>query len=264
MVIKDLLDCKEYVYPRDADLSRRRQLKYNSILGNMQGILKENNQQELADNLSTLVWRLDNLAYAFDMVEEKLQNGFQMFQEWDKTPDITAGKIADLQAKTEEMYGMSHNIRVEILDLAKDVWLSDSPIDVTALDAKIMGLGIENDLNLIQTGVLESLDGMKDFISYIEQRGNPDKKIQGRSEITLDDRMVFPIRMAHNILSTGSNIVRSALRATKDIEQSILAVQAVPDKQKPSIRQALAAKTAEAHAQSVISDKAKKVPEVAL
>ncbi len=32
MVIKDLLDCKEYVYPRDADLSRRGQLKYNRKL----------------------------------------------------------------------------------------------------------------------------------------------------------------------------------------------------------------------------------------
>ena len=238
-------------------------------------LLEENGRQGQAQDLSQLLWYMDGMTRQFDAVCQELQEvKAQLAQEKQPTVQkVMQGVVTNLENKVEWARNMLVGLRERITDRARDAVESFKEAGVSALDKAVAAMGVKNVLESLQDHLSNMIADTKRTIEKVENIGhelrsvgghlkNAGRAMTGKEAQTVDGGqegrfqsvVLAPMRGTKNLLSGMNNATLAAISGVEHLEQTAEDVRAAraerQSEKKPSIRQALAEKKAEAAARS--------------
>lgn len=257
-------------------------------------LLEENGRQGQAADLSQVMWYMDGMSRQFDAVFQELQEvKAQLAQEQQPAiQKIMQGVVTNLENKVEWARDMLAGLRERITDCARNAVENFKDAGVTALDKAVSAAGVKNRLETLQEHISGMIADTKQNIAKVENVGHELRSVGGHlknagramtgkeaqavtggQEGRFQSAVLAPMRAVQRLFSGMNNATLAAIGNLENLEQtaeSVRAERAVqkPGKhleKKPSIRQALAEKKAEAASQTAPApDQDRKAPEAAL
>ncbi|MDE6454666.1 MAG: hypothetical protein K2L38_01860 [Dysosmobacter sp.] len=253
-------------------------------------LLEENGRQGQAQDLSQLLFYMDGMSRQFDAVFQELQEvKAQLAQE--KQPavqKIMQGVVTNLENKVEWARDMLAGLRERITDCARNAAENFKEAGVSALDKAVSAMGVKNRLESLQEHISGVISDTKRSIEKVESIGhelrsvgghlkNAGRAMTGKETQTVDGGqegrfqsvVLAPMRATKSLLSNMNNATLAAIGRVENLELSAEAVrEARAERQaekKPSVRQMLTEKKAEAAARAAPAlDKEHKAPEASL
>ena len=260
-------------------------------------LLEENGRQGQAADLSQLLWYIDGMNRQFDAVVQELQE-VKVQLAYEKQPavqKIMQGVAANLENKVEWARNMMAGLRERIADCARNAVENFKETGVSALDKAVSAMGVKNVLESLQDHLSGMIADTQRNIEKIENVGHELRSVGGHlknagravtgkeaqvvnggQEGLFQSVVLAPMRATQKLLVNMNNSTLATIGGVENLEQTAADVREVraerlaqkPGKhleKKPSIRQTLAEKKAEAAARSASApEKEHKVPEASL
>jgi len=260
-------------------------------------LLEENNRQGQAIDLSLMAWYLDGMERQFDAVLQELQavkeELVQVTERQVPSKSFFTNMVEGLEAKVEQARGRLAAFRGKIMECVKNAIDRFKDAGVSALDNAVATMGIKKGLEHLQEGLQNSLSSIKVALGKAEEMGTQLRRgfrnianagrIAANKELDLDPKneegrfqsvVLTPMRGIEKLLSNINNNTLAAIGVVEDLEQSAdmarnrqeERAEQKPGKRlekKPSIRQVLTEKKAEAAARAAAPDREHKPPEAA-
>lgn len=253
-------------------------------------LLGENGRREQAMDLSALMWYMDGMNRQYEAVLQELQ---QVRQQLDQVQEPSAkyvmqGAAAKLEHKAHQIKETLDNLWEKIAGCAAAAVENFKEAGVSALDKAVSAIGAKNVLESLQEKISGMIADTKQNIEKVENIGhelrsvgghlrNAGRAIAGKETQTVDGGqegrfqsvVLAPMRATKSLLSNMNNATLAAIGRVESLELSAEAVREAraerQAEQKPSIRQALVEKKAEAAARPApVPEKDHKPPEAAL
>ncbi len=230
----------------------------------------------------------------FDAVVQELQTVKDQLA-YEKQPavqKIMRDVAANLENKVEWAQNMLADLRERIADCARNAVENFKEMGVSALDNAVFAIGVKNALESLQEHISGMIADTKQNIEKVENIGhelrsvgghlkNAGRAVTGKEAQSVDGGhegrfqsvVLAPMRAAQNLLINMNNATLAAIGGVEHLEQTAETARDAraarkPGKhlgKKPSIRQVLAEKKAEAAARSAPApEKEHKPPEAAL
>ena len=251
-------------------------------------LLEENGRQGQAADLSALLWYMDGMSRQFDAVCQELQEvKIQLAQEQQPAVQkVMQGVVTNLENKVEWARDMLAGLRERITDCARNAVENFKDAGVSALDKAMSAMGVKNVLESLQDHLSNMIADTKQNIEKVENIGhelrsvgghlkNAGRAMTGKETQTVDGGqegrfqsvVLAPMRGTKKLLSSMNNATLAAIGGVEHLEQTAEgAREARAERQaekKPSIRQALAEKKAEAAARSTSAPEKEHKPQEA-
>ncbi len=253
-------------------------------------LLEEHDRQGQVQDLSLLMFYMDGMTRQFEAVSQELQEVRQQLAQ-EKQPavqKIMQGVVTNLENKMEWARDMLAGLREKLVDCARNAIENFKETGVSALDKAVAAMGVKNKLEVLQEHISGMVSDTKQNIEKVENIGhelrsvgghlkNAGRALTGRETQVVDGGqeghfqsvVLAPMRTTQKLLSGMNNATLAAIGGMESLELSAEAArEARAERQaekKPSIRQALAEKTAEIAGQPVPApDKEHKPQEAAL
>lgn len=255
-------------------------------------LLEENGRQGQAADLSQLMWYMDGMMRQFDAVNRELQEVKQQLSQVQEPSEkyVQQNMAAKLRHKVDQLREGLNDLWGNIAACAANAVQEFKDMGVSALDRAVSGLHIKNALEALQENISDTIADTKKTIAALENTGQELRSVGGHlknagraltgketqivtggEEGRFQSVVLAPIRTTQRLFSSMNNATLAAIGNLENLEQTAEAVRAEravqkPGKhleKKPSIRQALAEKKAEA-ATAPAPDQDRKAPEAAL
>lgn len=262
-------------------------------------LLEENGRAEQRQDLSLMAWYLDGMERQFNAVLQELHDvKAELAQVTDQqvpSKSLFASMVETLEAKVELAREQLATFQNKVVACAKDAVDRFKDAGVSVLDNAIAAMRVKDGLGHLQEGLQNSLSGIKDALwkaedmgaelrqagQYLKNAGRIAISQEPHYESVIDEgrfqaAVLAPMRGVQKLLSNINNNTLAAISVVEDLElyadrardrQAVRAAQR-PGKRlakKPSIRQELAEKKAEAASRSAPApDKDRKPVEAAL
>ena len=257
-------------------------------------LLEENGRQGQAADLSQLMWYMDGMMRQFDAVNRELQEVKQQLSQVQEPSKkyILQNAVARLQRSVDQLREGLSCLWSNIAERAAKAVQEFKNVGVSALDKAVSGLHIKNALESLQENISKTIADTKRNIAAIENVGQELRSVGGHlknagramtgketqivtsgQEGRFQSAVLAPIRTTQKLFSSMNNATLAAIGNLENLEQTAEVVRAEravqkPGKhleKKPSIRQALAEKKAEAASQPAPApDKERQATEAAL
>ncbi len=262
-------------------------------------LLNENGRDAQAQDLSLMAWYLDGMDRQFDAVLQELNavkaELAQVTEQQAPSKPFLTKMVEALGAKVEQARERLAAFQHKIIEGARDAIDHFKDAGVSALDNAVAAMSVKKGLEHLQEGLQSSLSGIKDAIGKAEEMGvelrRAGRHIKNVGRIVANQEtshapmieegrfqsvVLAPMRGMQKLLSNINNNTLAAIGVVEGLEQSAdiardrQAERAAqkPGKRlekKPSVRQALAEKRAEAAARSASApEKEHKSQEAAL
>ena len=253
-------------------------------------LLGENGRRGQAMDLSALMWYMDGMNRQYEAVLQELQEVRQQLAQVQEPSAkyVMQGAAAKLEHKAHQIKETLDNLWEKIAGCAASAVENFKEVGVSALDKAVSAIGAKNVLESLQEKISGMIADTKQNIEKVENIGhelrsvgghlkNAGRAMTGKDTQTVDGGqegrfqsvVLAPMRATKSLLSSMNNATLAAIGGMESLELSAEAArEARTERQaekKPSIRQALAEKRAEAAAQPApAQDKEHKAPEAAL
>lgn len=260
----------------------------NDAIQELMKLLAKNDRQNQAEDLSLLSWYMDGLEQQYNAALQELQEvKTQLAEVTEAQPErknILQSMVETLENRMQDIRETMDSVWETVCTWAQNVLEEVKERGVLALDKIASVTGIKEKLEDIQVNLQESAADVKDTVSNLENMGrelreagnhvrNAGRAAVGKQAHRIDTEkeglfqkaVLAPVRGMEGLLSRMNNSALSAIGAAERLEhlsEAVREVRAV-DK-KPSIRQALAQKKAEAAQAAPASDRDHKRREAAL
>ena len=272
-------------------------LQSNEAVQQFMKLLEENGRAGQASDLSALMWYMDGMSRQYDAVYKELQEVKAQLAK-DKEPavkKVMEGVAVNLENKLDWARNMLAGLRERIAECARNAVDNFKEAGVSVLDKTVSALGVKNVLEALQEHLSGMIADTKQKIKKMEDIGhelrsvgghlkNAGRAMTGKETQVVDGGqagrfqsvVLAPMRVTQKLLSGMNNATLAAIGKVEDLEQTTEAArnhqeERAPQKpgkrlaKKPSIRQALAEKKAEAAARAVTApEKEHKPKEAAL
>lgn len=260
-------------------------------------LLNENGREIQAQDLSLMAWYLEDMILQFNLALNELNtvksNLAKVTEQQVPSKSVLSKMVEALEVKVEQARRRLVAFQGKIIAFTQDAVDRFKDAGVSALDNAVAAMHVKTGLEHLQESLQDSLSGMKVTMGKVEEMGvqlrqgfrnianagriaankelDADPKIEGGR---FQSAVLAPMRIAQKVLSNINNNTLAAIGAVEDLEQSAdkardrqaERMEGKPGKRlekKPSIRQALAEKKAEARA-APMPEKERKAPEAAL
>lgn len=260
-------------------------------------LLNENGREIQAQDLSLMAWYLEDMILQFNLALNELNtvksNLAKVTEQQVPSKSVLSKMVEALEVKVEQARRRLVAFQGKIIAFTQDAVDRFKDAGVSALDNAVAAMHVKTGLEHLQESLQDSLSGMKVTMGKVEEMGvqlrqgfrnianagriaankelDADPKIEGGR---FQSAVLAPMRIAQKMLSNINNNTLAAIGAVEDLEQSAdkardrqaERMEGKPGKRlekKPSIRQALAEKKAEARA-APMPEKERKAPEAAL
>lgn len=229
-------------------------------------LLSENGRAGQSEDLSSLLFYMDGMSRQLDAVRQELQTVKAQLSQAQNTPQKNAlQEMADaLQSKVRQAQEKLEGLREKIMQCAANAVEGFKRIGVTALDKAVSAMGVHKVLEAIQQSISGSLSDTQKSIEKVEALGHELRsagghlknagraavgkemqQVDGGQEGRFQAAVLAPLHTAQKLLSGMNNATLAAIGNVERLEQ---AAEAMRETKKPSIRQALSEKKAEAAA----------------
>ena len=257
-------------------------------------LLEENKRREQAQDFSQLLEYMDGMSRQFDAVVQELQEVREQLA-YEKQPavkKIMQSAVTSLENKVEWARDMLAGLRERIVDCTRDAVENFKEMGVSALDNAMSVMGVKNALESLQEHISGMIADTKQNIEKVEDighelrsvgghlknagramTGKETREVDGGQEGRFQSVVLAPMRAVQNLLTNMNHATLAAIGGMEHLEQTADAAREAqaarkPGKhlgKKPSIRQKLAEKKAEAAARSVpMPEREHRPPEVGL
>lgn len=255
-------------------------------------LLNENDRVDQARDLSLLAWYLDGMEHQLDTVLQELQSVkselAQVTEQHSPSRSFLAKMVETLETKVEQAREHLVTFQDKIVECTKEAVDRFKEAGVSALDNAVTAMGVKKGLEHLEEGLKKSLISIEGVIEKAEEMGmelrQAGQHIKNVGRIAADQGtnhspkieegriqsvILAPMRTAQTVLSDMRNSTLAAIGGVENLELSAEAVrEARAERQaekKPSIRQMLTEKKAEAAARAAPApDKEHKAPEASL
>ena len=239
-------------------------------------LLEENNREGQAADLSALMWYMDGMTRQYEAVLRELQNVRQQLDQEREPPVqyVAQRAAATLEHKAHQIKGTLNSLWERIAGCAAAAVKNFKEIGVSALDKAIAAMGVKNVLESLHDHLNNSIADTKRSIEKVENMGyalrsvgghlkNAGRAMAGKETLAVDggqegrfqSAVLAPMRATQKLLCGMNNATLAAIGGMEHLEQTAEAArEARAERQaekKPSVRQTLAEKKAEAAAQSI-------------
>lgn len=255
-------------------------------------LLEENGRQGQAQDLSQLLWYMDGMNRQFEAVFRELQEVKAQLahEQQPAVKKIMEGAAVSLENKLEQARDMLAGLPDRIADCARNAVENFKEAGVSALDKALSG--VKNMLESLQEHLSGMIVDTKQNIEKVESighelrsvgghlknagramAGKETQAVDGGHEGRFQSAVLAPMRATQKLLSSMNNATLAAIGSVERLEQPAGAARDSrmaqrPGKRlakKPSVRQMLAEKQAEAAARSApAQEKERKTPEASL
>ena len=251
-------------------------------------LLEENGRQGQAADLSALLWYMDGMNRQFDAVCQELQEVKAQLA-YEKQPavqKIMQGVATNLENKMEWARDMLAGLREKITDCAKNAVENFKDAGVSALDKAVSAMGVKNVLESLQDHLSGMIADTKRNIEKVENIGhelrsvgghlkNAGRAMTGKEAQVVDGGqegrfqsvVLAPMRATQKLLTTMNNTTLATIGGVENLEQTAESAREAraerKAEKKPSIRQTLVEKKAEAAARSASAPEKEHKPQEA-
>lgn len=265
-------------------------LQSNEAIQQFMKLLEEHDRQGQAADLSALMWYMDGMSRQYDAVLQELQQVRQQLAQVQEPSAryVAQNAAAKLEHRAHQIKDTLDHLWEKIADCARNAVENFKETGVSALDKAVSALGVRNTLEALQEKIGGMIADTRQSIEQVERIGHElrsvgghlknagraaaGKEVQavdGGQEGCFQSVVLAPMRTTQKLLSSMNNATLAAIGSVENLELSAEAVrEARTERQaekKPSIRQALSEKKAEAAARAAPApDKKHKPPETAL
>lgn len=245
-------------------------------------LLEENNRKGQAADLSQVMWYLNGMTRQIDALSLELQAVRQQMDR-EKEPSVKYvmhSAAANLEHRLEKLRSTLDDLWEKIAGCAATAVENFKTAGVSALDKAVSAIGAKKHLESVQEQISGMMDLNKWHMEKAERLGhnlrsagghlkNVGRALTGKAARTVDggregrlqSAVLAPLRTANKLLSHMNNATLAAIGNVERLEQAAETAK----QRKPSIRQALAERQAEAAAQPApVLDREKKSQEAAL
>lgn len=243
-------------------------------------LLSENGRAGQSEDLSRLLFYMDGMNRQLDAVQRELQAVKAQLAEAQDAPQKSAlqGMADTLQGKLRQAQEKLDGLREKIMQCAANAVEGFKRTGVAALDKAVAAMGIHQTLEAVQQNIHGSLEDTKKSIEKVEALGHElrsagghlknagraaigreTQAIDGGQEGRFQAAVLAPMRTVQKLLTNMNN---ATLAAIGNVERLETAAEAAREVKKPSIRQTLHEKKAEAAALPA-PDQERKAPEAA-
>lgn len=265
-------------------------LQGNEAIQQFIKLLEENGRQGQAADLSALMWYMDGMSRQYDAVLQELQSVRQQLAQVQEpsVKYVMQGAAAKLEHKAHQIKDALDSLWEKIAGCAAAAVENFKEAGVSALDKAVSAIGVKNVLESLQEKISGMIADTKQNIEKVESIGhelrsvgghlkNAGRAVTGKETQVVDGGqegrfqsvVLAPMRATQKLLSNMNNATLAAIGGVENLEVSAEAAREARAErqveQKPSIRQALAEKKAEAAARPAPApEKEHKPPEAAL
>ena len=243
-------------------------------------LLLENGRAGQSEDLSRLLFYMDGMNRQLDAVQRELQAVKAQLAKAHDAPQKSAlqGMADALQGKIRQAQEKLDGLREKIMQCAANAVEGFKRTGVLALDKAVAAMGIHKTLEAVQQNIHGSLEDTKRSIEKIETLGHElrsagghlknagraaigreTQAVDGGQEGRFQAAVLAPMRTVQKLLTSMNN---ATLAAIGNVERLETAAEAAREAKKPSIRQTLQEKKAEAAALPA-PDQERKAPEAA-
>lgn len=272
-------------------------LQGNETIQQLMKLLEENNRRGQAADLSQLMGYLDYMSRQYDIVFQELREvRAQLAQE--KQPAVQRvmkGVVTTLQNRVNGAQKALICLGERIMHFAQNALENFKEAGVSALDSAVAAMDVKPRLESLQGYISSTISYTKQNIEAVERAGhelrsvgghlvNAGRALTGKEAQAVDggqegrfqSAVLAPMRATQKLLSGMNNATLAAIGGVEHLEQTTVEIRVSraereahrPGRRlakKPSIRQALAEKRAEAAARPAPApEKEHKPPEAAL
>lgn len=244
----------------------------NDAIQELLKLLEVNRQEKRADDLSMLSWYVDDLERQYNAVLQELQDvKIQLAEAADapaKERNLLQRTVDALEDRMWDIRDALDSVRETVCEWAQNTVEEIKERGVLALDKIASLIGVKEKLEDIRESIQQSVEDTRETIGNLESVGRELRsagshlKNAGRAAVGKEVRrsntekeglfqsvVLAPIRGIQGLLSHMNNGVLAAIGAVERLEHTSEVVRDVRSAgKKPSIRQALAQRRAEAAA----------------
>lgn len=272
-------------------------LQGNEAIQQFMKLLEENNRRGQAADLSQLMGYLDYMSRQYDAVFQELREvRAQLAQEQQPAVQrIMKGVVTTLQNRVNGAQKALICLGERIMHFAQNALENFKEAGVSALDSAVAAMDVKPRLESLQGHISSTISYTKQNIEAVERAGhelrsvgghlvNAGRALTGKGTQTVavgqegrfQSAVLAPMRAAQRLLSGINNATLAAIGGVEHLEQTTVEIRGSraereahrPGRRlakKPSIRQALTEKRAEAAARPAPApEKEHKPPEAAL
>lgn len=235
----------------------------NQDLTALRQLMAEQGREQQAAELDQLLQQMDDMdrqlravSWELQLVKEQLASSGLPIPRLEQR--FIAGMVQRIDSLRERLDGL----RAHIAGWARDTLEQFKQTGVSALDKSLSALKVKNGLQQIRVGIQRGMGAIRGGIHRVEQMGeelrqagahlhnagraaagkSPAQRLDATQEGWFQPGVLMPLRLALRRLSRMNNAVLAAIGSVERLEQAAQATR------KPSIREALAEKKAEAAA----------------
>lgn len=235
----------------------------NQDLTALRQLMAEQGREQQAAELDQLLQQMDDMERQLRAVSWELQLvKEQLASSGLPIPRLEQRFIAGMVQRIDSLRERLDGLRAHMADWARDTLEQFKQAGVSALDKSLSALKVKNGLQQIRVGIQSGMGAIRGGIHRVEQMGeelrqaaahlhnagraaagkSPAQRLDATKEGWLQPGVLMPLRLALRRLSRMNNAVLAAIGSVERLEQAAQAAR------KPSIRETLAEKKAEAAA----------------
>lgn len=241
--------------------------KENQDLATLRQLMAEQGRGQQTAELDRLLQQMDSMERQLRAVSQELRAVKEQLEASGPTkPEqrFVSGLIQKLEGRLDSLRERMDALRAHMADWAKDTLEQFKQAGVSALDKAMSALKVKGGLEQIHTGIQGCTEVLRDGIHRVEQMGEelrqagahlhsagraaagkgPARRLDTTQEGRFQSGLLAPMRAAVRGLSRMNNAALAAIGTVERLEQAAQAAR------KPSIREALAEKKAEAAART--------------
>lgn len=234
-------------------------------LAALRQLMAEQGREQQAAELDRLLQQIDSMERQLRAVSQELRAvKEQLASSGPPKPEqrFAAGLVQKLEARMDSLRERLDNLRAYMGGWARDTLARFKQSGVSALDSALSALKVKDGLEQIQAGIQGGMEALRGGVRRVEQIGeelrqagahlhnagraaagkSPAQRLDTTQEGGFQPGVLMPLRLALRRLSRMNNAVLAAIGSVERLEQAAQAAR------KPSIRETLAEKKAEAAA----------------
>lgn len=239
--------------------------KENQDLAALRQLMAEQGREQQAAELDLLLHQMDSMERQLRAVSQELRAVKEQLASSGPTkPEqrFVSGLAQKLENRLDSLRERLDDLRAHMAGWARDTLEQFKQAGVSALDKAMSALNVKGGLEQIHTGIQGCMEALRGGIRRVEQMGDelrqagahlhsagraaagkgPARRRDTTQEGRFQSGLLAPMRAAVRGLSRMNNAALAAIGTVERLEQAAQAVR------KPSIREALAEKKAEAAA----------------
>ena len=226
-------------------------------------LMAEQGRERQASELDQLLRQMDEMERQLRAVSQELRSVKEQLAQASGQPApeqrFVAGLVRKLEGRMDSLREHLDTLRARMAGWARATLEQFKQAGVSALDKAMAALNVKDGLEQIQAGIQGGMEALRGGIRRVEQMGNelrqagahlhsagraaagkgPARRLDTTQEGRFQAGVLLPLRAAARGLSRMNNAALAAIGTVERLEQAA---------RRPSIRQALAEKKAEADA----------------